>query len=361
MAALKELLNPTTVRKISENLERIWPDFDSKSFQKLILKDLKKNELKDRVRLIAHALQKQVPLNEKAVLQLRNTLFHEKSNPNGLQGFEVWPLTEYVSIYGLEEFDQSMRFLEEATKVFTAEFAVRPFFKKNPEKMLEHFLKWSKHPNEHLRRLASEGSRPLLPWGEKLEAVIKDPELTFPILKNLENDVSAYVQKSVANHWNDHSKNHPDWTTQNLKNHPNQWIQKHALRTLLKNGHPQALALLGFSKTTRIELKKFSISPKKITWNQKLKVTGLIQNLSQKSQQVMVDLVLRLPAANKKKIREKVFKGTFFTLEEQKELQFFLPFRKISTRQYYPGKYSVHFRINGMDFPTQSFRFYDKM
>lgn len=360
MAALKDLLNKKALQRISAQLAIAWPDFNTDLFQKSVIPKLSKLELKQRVKLIAFQMQEQRPCQASELYALNKALFDERKNPNGLTGFEVWPLTEYTSQFGTHEFAASMHFLEFATQVFTAEFAVRTFFTQDPEKMLKQFQQWSKHPNEHLRRLASEGSRPLLPWGEKLDLIAQDPKLTQGILIQLANDPSRYVQKSVANHWNDHSKNHPDWTAQQLKNWPHPWTQKHALRTLLKKGHPAALKILGF-KTPEINLDYFSVSPARITWDMKIKLKGSLKNLSGKKQHVMVDIVLAMPSAKKGILREKVFKGGQYLLENQKEIQFMLPFRKISTRRYYHGKYFVHFKINGVDFPSKSFTFHDKL
>lgn len=360
MAALKNLLNKEALRKISVQLEKAWPGFDPHHFQKILLPKLAKLELKERVKLIAQQMQDQRPCQAKDLYDLTEALFDETKNPQGLTGFQVWPLTEYVAQFGIHEFKASMHFLESATKVFTAEFAVRAFFIKDPHQMLRQFLTWSKHPNEHLRRLASEGSRPLLPWGEKLERIALDPTLTSGILLQLANDPSKYVQKSVANHWNDHSKNHPTWTLQQLKNWPQAWTQKHALRTLLKKGHPAALKILGFN-STQFKLDHFSVSPTRLTWDMKIKLKGRLQNLSRKNQRVMIDIVLKMPSAKKGILREKVFKGSQYLLENQREIQLMLPFRKVSTRKYYSGKYFVHLRINGVDFPSKSFTFHDKL
>jgi|TARA_Y100001960_G_C14734217_1_gene859374 3-methyladenine DNA glycosylase AlkC len=44
------------------------------------------------------------------------------------------------------------------------EFAIRTFLKNFPEKTMEYIQIWSKNENYHVRRLASEGIRPNLPW-----------------------------------------------------------------------------------------------------------------------------------------------------------------------------------------------------
>ena len=96
----------------------------------------------------------------------------------------------------------------------TAEFAVRPFIIKHEARMIAQMTAWTEHDNEHVRRLASEGCRPALPWGQALTSFKKDPSPVLQILERLKADPSLYVRKSVANNLNDISKTHPDLITE---------------------------------------------------------------------------------------------------------------------------------------------------
>ncbi len=53
--------------------------------------------------------------------------------------------------------------------------------------------------------------RPRLPWSFRLDALVADPAPVAKILENLKADPSLYVRKSVANHLNDITKDHPAW------------------------------------------------------------------------------------------------------------------------------------------------------
>ena len=159
---------------------------------------------------------------------------------------------DFVEVFGLDDYEASIPALEYFTQYMSAEFAVRPFIVKYPKQMLAQMLVWSKHTNPDVRRLSSEGSRPRLPWGIALPALKKDPAPVLPILEELKLDPSESVRRSVANNLNDIAKDHPEVTLQVLHS----WqaldreeiaaITRHALRTLLKDGHPQALELLGY-------------------------------------------------------------------------------------------------------------------
>lgn len=76
----------------------------------------------------------------------------------------------YESLYKLakENWDVSMSALARYTQYASAEFAVRSFITNDEEHMMEQMAAWAKHDNEHIRRLASEGCRPRLPWGQAL-------------------------------------------------------------------------------------------------------------------------------------------------------------------------------------------------
>ncbi|MBK9613686.1 hypothetical protein [Candidatus Amarobacter glycogenicus] len=69
----------------------------------------------------------------------------------------------------------------------------------------------------------------------------------------MKDDPAETVRRSVANHLNDITKDNPDLVLHTLQRwndgQPSVetvWITRHALRSLVKAGHPEALALQGF-------------------------------------------------------------------------------------------------------------------
>ncbi len=168
-------------------------------------------------------------------------------------GFVAIFLSDFVASYGLHDFDFSLDALRGFTKHGSAEFAVRPFLIADQKRALKTMRRWAEDECEHVRRLASEGSRPRLPWGMRLPSLVTDPSPTAPILEALKGDSALYVRKSVANHLNDITKDHPEWVMQrleawDLREERQSWIAKHACRTLIKRGHPRALQLFGFAE-----------------------------------------------------------------------------------------------------------------
>ena len=162
----------------------------------------------------------------------------------------IMPIAKFVEKYGLDHFQLSMTAIAEITKRNTGEYTIRPFIDAYPKEALSIMKIWSKDSNKHLRRLASEGGRPRLPWASKLDRYIKNPKPLLPILNQLKDDKSKYVQKSVANCLNDILKDNPEigkgliekW--QSSATNERQWIIRHALRNLIKAGDPWALAIV---------------------------------------------------------------------------------------------------------------------
>ncbi|WP_422080048.1 DNA alkylation repair protein [Ulvibacterium sp.] len=227
--------------------------FDKNTFVRKVDQGTKNLELKDRVELIADLLQQHLATDYRSgVKELVDILGPENEKETGMFKAYYWvmPIAKYVEKYGLQHFDTSMDVIREITKRNTGEYAIRPYLEAFPERTLKVMEVWSKDKNKHVRRLSCEGARPRLPWAAKLDIFIEDPTPILPILENLKDDPSKYVQKSVANCINDILKDHPEigenlidsWLPCPAKER--KWIIKHALRNLLKHKDPWASGVL---------------------------------------------------------------------------------------------------------------------
>jgi 3-methyladenine DNA glycosylase AlkC len=169
---------------------------------------------------------------------------------------------------------------------------VREFLKRDLPRTLEVMERWSRDENEHVRRLASEGSRPRLPWSFRLDALILDPTPVAPILENLNADPSLYVRKSVANHLNDITKDHPNWVLERIGGwsleHPyTAWIAKRALRTLIKQGDARALAVIGAGQQAQVLIHELRIEPQKIRLGESIRITFRLESLAAEPQRLV--------------------------------------------------------------------------
>lgn len=364
MEPFKNLFNKEVVARIGRALKKQWPLFNYASFIKNSERELLPLELKERVAFITARLKSHLPDDPNvSIALLVATLKQVDKNDEGLEHFAVWPLTHYVALYGLEHFDLSLNALLQMTKVFTSEFAVRPFFVKDELRTLKFMKACARHENEHVRRWASEGSRPLLPWGQKLHSFVSNPNASWEILEQLKNDPSEYVRKSVANHLNDHSKNHPDfvieklmiWHRQKDKTAQLEWVIKHASRSLIKKGHKKAFLFHGV-ESAKIKMHHQKILTKKIKLGEVLKVEVTLENLSKKSAKIILDHELHLLKANGSH-GIKVFKGKKISLEagEKSKVEMTIPLKAVSTRVYYSGKQYWNIKINGESAPPLTF------
>ena len=238
---------------LSDKIKPVYSKFDSKSFIKSVSKEVKDLELKDRVEVITDNLRSHLPKNYKSAVNiLLKILGPENKNETGMFKEYYWlmPVAYFIEKYGLEDFDTSINAISEITKRNTGEYAIRPFIRKYTKDTMKVMKKWSRDKNVHIRRLASEGCRPRLPWSQKLDEFILDPSPIIPILENLKEDESLFVKKSVANNINDILKDNYDFGIKllknwnKLKNPDTKWIIKHALRKEIKKENPEAMKLI---------------------------------------------------------------------------------------------------------------------
>lgn len=226
---------------LSEKIKFAYPDFNDKAYIQAIAEQVSELGYTQRIELHAKELSKCLPEDyERSINILIRVLGPENPNETGMFSSYYWimPIGKYVELYGLNEFGVSMQAISEITKRNTGEYAIRPFLRKYPDRTIEQLLIWAKSNNFHLRRLASEGSRPKLPWASKLDVFIQNPAPVFSILNVLKEESVKFVQKSVANNTTDYLKvNYEaaralllDWSESNNRN--TRWIVKHATRKI---------------------------------------------------------------------------------------------------------------------------------
>ncbi|UXR63980.1 DNA alkylation repair protein [Bdellovibrio bacteriovorus] len=363
-SAFKNWINEALVRRMAAHIQQHYPSFDSKAFIK-VSHELPQLEMKPRMRLICDFLKAHLPADyPKALKLLLKATMKPKSGVEPLKGFDLWAFTEFVQRYGLEHFDESMNALHTLTQKFTAEFAVRPFIIHDQEKTLQQLMLWTQDPSEHVRRWVSEGTRPRLPWGELLRSFIKDPSPALALLEELKFDESLYVRKSVANHLNDITKDHPELVIKTLKrwlkNCPKEhktkidWITRHALRTQVKAGNPKALQLLGYHTDADVKLHDLTLAPKTVMTGEHLKLSFSLS--SAKNATVVVDYAIHYKKSNGSH-SAKVFKLSNKDLKAKERMDFTKKhsFRPVTTRVLYPGAHIVEIFVNGKSLGKASF------
>ena len=251
---LKLWFDEDLVALLADKLITNGVNMDKGAFMYIATQGLDDLELKARVEHIADALWQHLPFPyPEAVASLVEILGPENEKETGMFKAYYWvmPIAKLVEKYGLNHFEPSMHAIREITKRNTGEYTIRPYLEQHPLQTLEVMLRWSVDTNTHVRRLSSEGVRPRLPWAPKLDQFVQDPSPILPILDNLKDDPSKYVQKSVANCINDILKDNLEIGKQLIEGWvPNatkerQWIIKHALRNLVKANDGWAKTIIG--------------------------------------------------------------------------------------------------------------------
>ncbi|HLU10537.1 MAG TPA: DNA alkylation repair protein [Oceanobacillus sp.] len=358
--ALKDTLySRQSFEDVAAALEQVYPAFDRAAFFARIYDDTwEQRTLMQRMRHIPVVLRTLLPPDYREALEILQRaaplLRHH--------GFHVVGFSEFIALYGLDDWEASLPALAYLTRFASSEFAVRPFILKDTPRMMAQMLAWAGDENEHVRRLAREGCRPRLPWGVAFPAFKKDPSPILPILERLKNDPSEYVRRSVANNLNDIAKDNPHvvievlrrWQVDADKNV--QWIIQRALRSLVKAGHTEALALLGYTNGAEVTVKSLTLSADKVTMNQPFTLCAEIESQGSQPQNLVIDYVVYFMKANGKQA-PKVFKLTKATLQpgETLKIEKKLSFQPITTRAYYAGEHAIALKINGEESQRAAF------
>jgi 3-methyladenine DNA glycosylase AlkC len=372
----KNLINADLVRTAGAHLLRVWPAFDRARFEKIALKGLTDLEMKARAMQIADALEATLPDDfAQAAAIVEATLAPApavdddslglRSGDEGLAGWIGWPLGEFIARRGVADATSAARAfaaLHALTQRFTGEFAIRTLILAHPELAFATLQQWTRDPSAHVRRLASEGSRPRLPWGLQLKPLVADPAPTAPLLRALQDDPSAYVRRSVANHLNDIARDHParfaDWLAEHLPDASpeRRTLLKHASRVLLKKGDPRVLAAWGLGAPFRGEA-TFVIAPRRVAIGGHVELELTLQSRGKANQTLAIDYVVHHVGA-RGKTSAKVFKGWTLdlapgaatTLRKRHSL------KPVTTRVLRPGVHRVQVQANGAVVAEASFR-----
>ncbi len=353
----KNIYNQEFFNEFTKAIQQVISKFDKSSFLNHIFDDQwASRELKQRMRHISIVLKnhfsKDYNENVNAILKIVRQLQNDGCKEDSI---EYMFLPDFIELYGLENYSISIKAFEQITQFTSCEFAVRPFIIKYQEKMIKQMDVWSKHKHHTVRRLATEGCRPRLPWAMAIPSLKNNPTPIIPILKNLKNDASESVRRSVANNLNDISKDNPN-TVINLvkewqgKTIETDWLIKHACRTLLKQGNEEVMKLFGFGNVDFININNFRILTTKVKIGAFLEFLFELKNKSSSASKIRLEYGLYYQKANgslsKKvyKISEREYLGNSIITINRKQ-----SFRIITTRKFHLGLHQISIIINGKE------------
>jgi 3-methyladenine DNA glycosylase AlkC len=334
---------------MARHLHDVHPAFDAQGYLAACVKGgFEKLELKARMAFLGDCLRAFLPADyPRAVDVLVAAAPHVPT-------FDKLIFTAFVEVHGLDHLEDSLRAMKELTRGGTAEFAIRPFIIRYEKRMLEVLAGWATDPDEHVRRLAAEGSRPRGVWTLHIESFKKDPRPVLEILDLLKEDPSKYVRTAVANSLNDMSKDHPKLVIRTASlwskssNAGTKWIIRHACRSLIKSGHPEVFGLLGFAYPPKVELRGAKVTPRTLAPGDTARFSFELLSQVKKAQRLAIDY--RVSYANAgRRTPMKVFKLAEKTLPPLGTMPLSGKHwvRETSNRRHKPGRHSIEILVNG--------------
>ena len=350
---LKNVYTKNYIKNLAFKIKENYKEFDTNSFINSIFDNTWDClELKARMRHLAKKLNQTLPFSYEKQLSIL------KPVSKSFSSFESMFFQDFVEVFGLDDFEFSMKALEVFTIESSSEFAIRQFILKYEDETMAQMKTWAKSQNEHIRRLSSEGCRPRLPWAVALPLFKKNPSKVFEILEILKNDSSKYVQKSVANNLNDISKDNPILVKDFVKNNLGftkelDWICKHASRTLLKKGDRDIFELFGFEKSAHIDIIDFCYD-EFVNTNEYLNFSFKLlsdENLGN----IRIEFVIYYLKANNTH-NKKVFMISQNEIKSSsKKFTKKQSFKNMTTRKHYLGTHYISILLNGNEVIKKEF------
>jgi 3-methyladenine DNA glycosylase AlkC len=361
---LKNSYGPDVPVRIAAMVRQVDPSFAAEDFVAEALDGYEQLELTPRAWQIARALGHHLPADYDRAIEILIASLGEKLQTPELSGMDVFlylPHVFYVAEFGADHFETSMRAQYELTQRFSAEYSIRVFLQRYPAQTLARLREWAGDPSVHVRRLVSEGTRPRLPWAPRPRAFQTDPRPVLELLELLKDDPELYVRRSVANNLNDIGKDHPALLTQTCARWmqgataERRWLVAHALRSAVKRGDPQALAILGFGDAT-VSVRTVQVAPVVASIGDPITVAVDLVNDGSAAQRVLVDLRVHFVKASGR-TSPKVFKLKTLELEPGASARFTkrISLAQHTTRRHYPGRHQVEVLVNGKSSHSTAF------
>ncbi|MFS0559296.1 DNA alkylation repair protein [Terribacillus sp. 179-K 1B1 HS] len=347
---LKAMYTREFLEGFASKVKQAYHDFDHRAFVEGVMDESWEYlELKGRIRKISQVLGSFLPGNYPDAVGILLAIQDQ------CEGFPYLFFPDFVEVFGQEPKHEelSLHALEQFTKRSTAEFAIRPFLINSPERIMKRMLQWAQSDDHHVRRLASEGCRPRLPWGQALKQFKADPSPIFEVLELLKVDASLYVRKSVANNLNDIAKDHPEKVIKTAKrwsgfSPETDWIIRHGCRTLLRNGEPEVMALFGYEETVG-NLKDAMIAADRhrinIGESASLTYSFKVGKQTKLRLEYAIDFIKKRGASRKKfLLSDRIFTEGEIVMKERAH-----NWKDLTTRIHYPGVHRIVLLANGIE------------
>lgn len=353
-----QLFNARSLQDLADEVS-VLPGVDAPRFHREAVAGLAGRGLLDRLEHIADCLEAQLAADFPTMADQLEAAMPPPLDPtltDGDFGRFIHAVPGILAVrHGLERHrDRALDLLHAATRRFSMEFYIRPFLDRWPEETMARLHLWARDPNYHVRRLVSEGTRPRLPWAR---GIALDPLAPLPLLDALHADPTRYVTRSVANHLNDVWKIAPDAAIARLRawqaaarQDPKElaWMTRHALRSAVKAGAPEALALLGHLPHPSLRLEALSLAETRLPRGAPLVFEAVIA--ADVDLPVVVDYVVHFVKADGR-TAPKTFKLKTVQLRAGQPLRLAKTHKlkwDATTFRLHPGQHRLQLQVNGV-------------
>jgi 3-methyladenine DNA glycosylase AlkC len=362
---LKNYYGPDVPARIARMIKEVDSGFDEDAFLADALDGYQALELTPRARQIAQALGRHLPQDYERAIEILIASLGPKLQAAELTGIDVFvypPHVFFIAEFGVDHFEASMRAQYELTQRFSAEYSIRVFLERYLQQTLGRLHEWAFDSNVHVRRLVSEGTRPRLPWAPRLRAFQDDPRPVLELLELLKDDPDLFVRRSVANNLNDIGKDNPAALIETCRrwmkdaSPQRSWLVRHALRSAVKRGEPEALEILGFLPATGVQVRDIHIAPAVASIGDSITFTVELSNDGSATKQLLIELRVHFVKANGKPT-PKVFALKELVLRPNGSVQLSktISLAQHTTRTHYPGQHRVEVLVNGRPSATSVF------
>ncbi|MGW6880808.1 hypothetical protein ACWGEU_11170 [Streptomyces goshikiensis] len=368
---LKEIaLNAERIARIGREVHAVCPEFEADDFVASVMADLPRLELSARIARTSQGLHDHLPVTGPDALDILLRSLPPTPAAAGVTndfGLHLYsPHSDYVSRYlrTAEHLEQSLAALARMTGYFSSELPVRHFLAEFPDETMKAVDAWSRDEDFRVRRLASEATRPLLPWAPR---VALPADAGLPVLETLYADPRLYVRTSVANHLGDIAATRPDLVLATLQRWKTSgrvtgerfaFLARNALSNRLKEGWSPAYALLGYAHDAPIALTPLVLERTELRDGDTLDFSAVLTATATAPVHVMIVIVTTGPSGRP---REKVAFVRRATAEPGQELRLAksYPLRSTARWKVSPGPYSLALQVNGRCFPAVAFTVLD--
>lgn len=268
-------------RVIGQKLQRIYPEFDVPAFVADVRTEMEGQTIYNVTKAIGRALREHLPQDYSEALAILMDYAKSEApakprrHPTAEVETSLRPISHFISLYGLADFDASLDAFETLAKHRCARGGeMREFIIKDPNQCFERFGEWVKNENANLRLFVCASLCTRGTWQKWLRPYIQDPQPILVLLETLKNDADGRVREQVGTDMRDIVKDYPEAGYARLE----RWsrdgraetkkILQRALKYQAKIGDKRAFKLLGLGtipKLGKADITRIELTPERQT------------------------------------------------------------------------------------------------